>query len=192
MLITHSTLRERQEGFESKHWDDYRAATEVARDDGSAILTYSNHFMLASVLLMHLKPNSPVLKDVALSWPLYLLYPNAGELLLIRTLLSHCYQKEGVNFLVNNFEQIIPEHLLFLSEVLMDFEDFGLIDLVVNNNGEGMDKLPKGLRDNEDAMAEAIENNVRKTIVDENPVNPKYFDQMSTLLEELIKQRREN
>lgn len=77
------------------------------------------------------------------------------------------------------------------SEVLMDFEDFGLIDLVVNNNGEGMDKLPKGLRDNEDAMAEAIENNVRKTIVDENPVNPKYFDQMSTLLEELIKQRRE-
>lgn len=69
--------------------------------------------------------------------------------MLIRTLLSHCYQKEGVNFLVNNFEQIIPEHLLFLSEVLMDFEDFGLIDLVVNNNGEGMDKLPKGLRDNE-------------------------------------------
>lgn len=67
LLITHSMLRERQEGLESKHWDDYRAATEVARDDGSAILTYSNHFMLASVLLMHLKPNSPVLKDVALS-----------------------------------------------------------------------------------------------------------------------------
>lgn len=115
LLITHSTLRERQEGFESKHWDDYRAATEVARDDGSAIFsTYSNHFMLASVLLMHLKPNSHVLKDVALSWPPYLLYPNAGELLLIRTLLSHCYQKEGINFLVNNFEHIIPEHLLFL------------------------------------------------------------------------------
>lgn len=117
LLITHSTLRERQEGFESKHWDDYRAATEVARDDGSAIFsTYSNHFMLASVLLMHLKPNSHVLKDVALSWPPYLLYPNAGELLLIRTLLSHCYQKEGINFLVNNFEHIIPEHLLFLLE----------------------------------------------------------------------------
>lgn len=77
------------------------------------------------------------------------------------------------------------------SEVLMDFEDLGLIDLVVNNNGEGMAQLPKGLRDNDDAMAEAIENNVRKTIVDENPVNPKYFDRMSVLLEELIKQRRE-
>jgi type I restriction enzyme R subunit len=39
-------------------------------------------------------------------------------------------------------------------------------------------------------MAEAIENNVRKTIVDENPVNPKYFEQMSALLDETIKQRR--
>lgn len=31
-----------------------------------------------------------------------------------------------------------------------------------------------------------IENNVRKTIVDENPVNPKYYEQMSVLLDELI------
>lgn len=60
------------------------------------------------------------------------------------------------------------------SEVLMDFEDFGLIDLVVNNNGEGMDKLPKGLRDNEDAMAEAIENNVRKTIVSDG-IRPEHI-----------------
>ena len=39
-------------------------------------------------------------------------------------------------------------------------------------------------------MAEAIENNVRKTIVDENPVNPKYYERMSELLDELIEQRR--
>ncbi|NWL14429.1 HsdR family type I site-specific deoxyribonuclease [Pseudoalteromonas sp. Scap03] len=77
------------------------------------------------------------------------------------------------------------------SELLMDFEEFGLIDLVVNNNGKDLEDLPEGLRNNEDAMAEAIENNVRKTIVDENPVNPKYFDSMATLLDELIKQRRE-
>ncbi|WP_375185899.1 type I restriction endonuclease subunit R [Pseudoalteromonas sp.] len=77
------------------------------------------------------------------------------------------------------------------SELLMDFEELGLIDLVVNNNGKGLEDLPEGLRDNEDAMAEAIENNVRKTIVDENPVNPKYFDSMATLLDEIIKQRRE-
>jgi type I restriction enzyme R subunit len=77
------------------------------------------------------------------------------------------------------------------SELLMDFEELGLIDLVVNNNGEGLNSLPEYLRNNEDAMAEAIENNVRKTIVDENPVNPKYFDQMSSLLAEIIKLRRE-
>lgn len=77
------------------------------------------------------------------------------------------------------------------SELLMDFEELGLIDLVVNNNGEGLESLPKGLREDEDAMAEAIENNVRKTIVDENPVNPKYFDSMATLLDEIIERRRE-
>ena len=77
------------------------------------------------------------------------------------------------------------------SEKLMDFEELGLIDLVVNNNGKGLEDLPESLRDNEDAMAEAIENNVRKTIVDENPINPKYYDSMATLLDEIIKQRRQ-
>ncbi|MBU2872131.1 HsdR family type I site-specific deoxyribonuclease [Colwellia sp. E2M01] len=77
------------------------------------------------------------------------------------------------------------------SELLMDFEELGLIDLVVNNNGKGLESLPESLREDEDAMAEAIENNVRKTIVDENPVNPKYFDSMATLLDAIIKQRKE-
>lgn len=74
------------------------------------------------------------------------------------------------------------------SEPLIDFGDMGLIDLVVNNN---LDALPDKLKDNPEAMAEAIENNVRKTIVDENPVNPKYFESMAQLLDEIIKQRRE-
>lgn len=77
------------------------------------------------------------------------------------------------------------------SESLMDFEELGLIDLVVNNNGKELNLLPTGIKENEDAMAEAIENNVRKTIVDENPVNPKYFNSMALLLDEIIKQRRE-
>ncbi|GAM63708.1 type I restriction-modification system [Vibrio ishigakensis] len=77
------------------------------------------------------------------------------------------------------------------SETLMDFEEFGLIDLVVNNGGKGLESMPEDIRKNEEAMAEAIENNVRKTIVDENPVNPKYFESMATLLDELIKHRRE-
>jgi type I restriction enzyme R subunit len=39
-------------------------------------------------------------------------------------------------------------------------------------------------------MAEAIENNVRKLIIDEQPINPKYYEKMSQLLDALIKQRR--
>lgn len=77
------------------------------------------------------------------------------------------------------------------SEVLMDFEELGLIELIVNKGEDGLDQLPKSLRNNEGAMAEAIENNVRKTIVDENPINPKYYEQMSVLLEEIIEQRRQ-
>ncbi len=74
----------------------------------------------------------------------------------------------------------------------MDFEELGLIELVVDNDGEGIDQLPEGLRNDEAAMAEAIENNVRKTIIDENPVNPKYYEQMSVLLGELIEKRRKD
>ncbi|WP_077339000.1 type I restriction endonuclease subunit R [Pseudocolwellia agarivorans] len=102
----------------------------------------------------------------------------------------------GDNLDMKQFEPAM-RHLLDMyiraddSEVLMDFEELGLIDLVINNNGKGLESLPESLREDEDAMAEAIENNVRKTIVDENPVNPKYFDSMATLLDAIIKQRRE-
>lgn len=77
------------------------------------------------------------------------------------------------------------------SEVLMDFEELGLIELVVEKGADLVKELPEGLSNNPEAMAEAIENNVRKTIVDENPVNPKYYEQMSVLLDELIEQRRQ-
>lgn len=77
------------------------------------------------------------------------------------------------------------------SEVLMDFEELGLIELIVEKGVNAVDALPKDLRKNPGAMAETIENNVRKIIVDENPVNPKYYEQMSVLLNELIELRRQ-
>lgn len=40
-------------------------------------------------------------------------------------------------------------------------------------------------------MAETIENNVRRKIMDKNPINPKYYELTSTLLDELIEQRRQ-
>ncbi len=54
-----------------------------------------------------------------------------------------------------------------------------------------MKTLPKGIRENKDAVAETIENNVRRVIIDEAPVNPKYYDRMSALLNALIEQRRQ-
>ena len=76
-------------------------------------------------------------------------------------------------------------------EVLIDFEELGLIELIVEKGDDAFDGLPDGIKANPEAMAEAIENNMRKTIIDENPVNPKYYDRMSELLDALIVERRE-
>ena len=51
--------------------------------------------------------------------------------------------------------------------------------------------ITQGIAGNKEAMAEAIENNVRRLIIDESPVNPKYYEEMSTLLDALIKKRKE-
>lgn len=76
------------------------------------------------------------------------------------------------------------------SESLIEFEELGLLEVLIRD-GVNTDQLPEGLRQ-PDAMAEAIENNVRRTIVENNPINPKYYEQMSVLLDELIEKRRED
>lgn len=76
------------------------------------------------------------------------------------------------------------------SEVLMDFEELGLIELIVEKGVGALDGLPDGIKNDQEAMAETIENNVRRTIADENPVNPKYYEQMSALLVELVNLRK--
>lgn len=53
-----------------------------------------------------------------------------------------------------------------------------------------MDALPKGIRQSKEAVAETIENNVRKLIIDESPINPKYYEKLSELLDALIDQRK--
>ncbi|MCF7814401.1 MAG: type I restriction endonuclease subunit R [Candidatus Cloacimonetes bacterium] len=77
------------------------------------------------------------------------------------------------------------------SVVLSDFMGMTLIDLIINNGKDIFEVMPKGIKGNKEASAETIENNMRKIIIDEMPTNPAYFDKMSTLLEELIKLRRE-
>lgn len=77
------------------------------------------------------------------------------------------------------------------SEKISAFDDMSLIDLIVDRGEGAIDALPEGIRKNEEAMAETIENNVRKLIIDEMAVNPKYYEKMSELLDALIKLRKE-
>lgn len=64
------------------------------------------------------------------------------------------------------------------------------VDLIVKKGDAALDLLPDRIKKNEDAMAETIENNIRKVIIDESAVNPKHYEEMSQLLNALIEQRR--
>ncbi len=77
------------------------------------------------------------------------------------------------------------------SEKISAFDDLSLIELVVAKGAAAVDDLPEGIRTNQEAVAETIENNVRKVIIDEHPINPKYYDRMSELLDTLIQQRKQ-
>ena len=77
------------------------------------------------------------------------------------------------------------------SEELTAFDDLTLVQLIVERGEAAVDTLPEGIRKNPEAMAETIENNVRRLIIDEMAVNPKYYEQMSELLDALIRQRKQ-
>ncbi len=77
------------------------------------------------------------------------------------------------------------------SEKISAFDELSLIQLIVERGPAAVDALPKGIRKDEEAVAETIENNVRKLIINESPVDPAYYDKMSKLLDALIQQRRQ-
>jgi type I restriction enzyme, R subunit len=77
------------------------------------------------------------------------------------------------------------------SRMLANFDDFSLVDLLVEKGKEGLKSLPKSIQNDEEAMAETIENNLRRVTNESSPSNPMYYEKMSVLLEELIKLRKE-
>ena len=78
------------------------------------------------------------------------------------------------------------------SEKISAFDDISLVQLIVERGANAVDALPKGIRDSKEAVAETIENNVRKLIIDEQPINPMYYEKMSELLDALIAKRKQN
>lgn len=78
------------------------------------------------------------------------------------------------------------------SRVISNFGEATLLQLIVENGIEGAtEKLPSSIKGNKAAMSETIENNMRKTIIQEMPVNPAYYEKMSVLLLELVRLRKE-
>ncbi|NMB47971.1 HsdR family type I site-specific deoxyribonuclease [Candidatus Kuenenbacteria bacterium] len=77
------------------------------------------------------------------------------------------------------------------SERLSAFNDMTLVDLIVKKGEDALGELPEAFQQSQEAMAETIENNVRKLIIDEMPTNPKYYLRMSELLDELVKRRKQ-
>lgn len=77
------------------------------------------------------------------------------------------------------------------STKISDFENKSLVDLIVKLgdevNGTSEDKKKK----RQEAVAETIENNVRKVIIEESQTNPKYYEKMSKLLDEIIQLRKQ-
>ena len=74
------------------------------------------------------------------------------------------------------------------SKVLAEFEDKGLLEILIQN--EGISKEENDALGGNEAVAEAIENNIRRIIVDNNPLNPKFYENLSQILDELIEQRK--
>lgn len=76
------------------------------------------------------------------------------------------------------------------SQKVSALDDLSLVDLIVARGADAVKALPSSISQNPEAVAETIENNVRRLIIDELPINPKYYERMSALLDALIEQRK--
>jgi type I restriction enzyme R subunit len=73
------------------------------------------------------------------------------------------------------------------------FGDQSLLDIMVHIGiADAIENLPEGIRSSKEAVAETIENNVRSKIIKDHLIDPAYFDEMSTLLSEIIRERKAN
>lgn len=91
----------------------------------------------------------------------------------------------GMRSLIDNY--IDASH----SRRISSLDDYTLVDLIVKKGLGSLDEvLSDNIKQNKEAMAEAVENSIRKVIIEESPSNPVYFGRMSELLKELIAQRK--
>jgi len=77
------------------------------------------------------------------------------------------------------------------SAKISDFENKSLVDLIVKLGDEVKGTSEDKKKKRQEAVAETIENNVRKVIIEESQTNPKYYEKMSKLLDEIIQLRKQ-
>ena len=71
------------------------------------------------------------------------------------------------------------------------FDDMSLLELIEKTGiGNAVSSQLGKLKDNHDAIAEIVENNVRSKIIKEHLNDPAFYEKMSTLLDEIITSRR--
>ncbi len=71
------------------------------------------------------------------------------------------------------------------------FDEMGLLDLIVKTGiGNAISSHLGGLKGNQEAIAETIENNVRSKIVKDHLSDPAFYEKMSALLNEIIAARK--
>lgn len=79
------------------------------------------------------------------------------------------------------------------SVVISPFGDMPILEIIEKSGiAEAIGALPAGIKANKEAVAETIENNVRSHIIKNHLLDPAYFEKMSKLLDEIIKQRKQN
>lgn len=76
------------------------------------------------------------------------------------------------------------------SEKVSELDNLSLVHLLSDRVSAMLNTQPQETSRQQASVAEAIENNVRKTIVDERAANPMYYERMSLLLDALIQERR--
>jgi type I restriction enzyme R subunit len=78
-------------------------------------------------------------------------------------------------------------------ETISPFGDMSLLDIIVKSGiADAINSMAGGIKGSREAIAETIENNVRKKIIKEHLIDPAFFEKMSKLLEEIIKERKAN
>lgn len=93
----------------------------------------------------------------------------------------------GMRHLINHFiEAKEPKKI-------SPFDGMSLLEIMTSEGVKAaFSVMPESFKGDNRAIAETIERNVRKKIIEDEHLDPAYFDKMSKLLDELIKKRKEN